>query len=188
MLTLIPRKIRLPSGKQVPFTLDQLGQLLLDNNKGYFDAFSENTGTELGEGYTHGCRGYKYYGKCLTEAHRTDPHPGSPCWVLVSKDVLKHTRRKTFDDQKKEVSEYAPLYGVPRALEVAASVLGYYAAHDQARLYADSPFIFTCCQDLDKDGDPLIVGGFTAAGLDVYSCLHIDYDSHGNGMSCSRKF
>ena len=181
MLTLIPRKVKLPSGNQVPFTLDQLGQLLLDNNTGYFDAFSENTGTELGS-ESHG---YRYYTSYLTEANRTDPHPSSPCWVLVSKDVLKHTRSKTFDDQKKEVIKYAPLYGVPRVLEVAASVLGYYAAHDQARLYADSPCTYTRCQDLDKDGDPLRVGNFKAAGLDV-NCN--DIGLYDNGMSCSRKF
>ena len=186
MLTLIPRKVKLPSGKQVPFTLDQLGQLLLDNNKGYFNAFSENRNTKLG----FNSHGYRYYSEYLTEANRTDPHPGSPCWVLVSKDVLKHTRSKTFDDQKKEVSKYAPLYGVPRVLEVATSVLGYYAAHDQARLYADSPLTYTRCQDLNKDGNPLRVGDFEAAGLDVNDSFHahriVNY--YYVGMSCSRKF
>ena len=181
MLTLIPRKIKLPSGEEVLFTLDQLGQLLLDNNKGYFNAFSGNTNTELGSN----SHGYRLYSKYLTEAHRTDPHPGSPCWVLVSKDVLKDTRNKRYVDQKKEVSEYAPLYGVPRALEVAASVLGYYAANDQARLYPDSPWTFTRCQDLGKNGSLLVVGGLTAAGLDVHSS---SIDSNCSGMSCSRKF
>ncbi len=187
MLTLIPREIKLSGDEQVPFTLDQLGQLLLDNNKGYFGAFSGNTNTELGAN----SHGYGYYSKYLTSANRTAPHPDSSCWVLVSKDVLKHTRSKTFDDQKKEVSKYAPLYGVPRVLEVATSVLGYYAAHDQARLYADSFCTYTRCQDLGKNGSLLVVGGFTAAGrLAVdFRSSHIYVGCSGHvGMSCSRKF
>ena len=187
MLTLIPKKIKLPGGEQVPFTLDQLGQLLLDNNKGYFGAFSKNTNTKLGD-RSHG---YRYYHPFLTEVNRSEPYPESPCWVLVAKDVLKDTRYKTFADQQAEVSKYTPLYSVPRVLEIATSVLGYYAANNQTRLYqvrlrgaVPGSATFTRCQELDMFNQPFGVGDFEVVGLQV------DYDRvdvNDSGMSCSRK-
>ena len=176
LLTLIPGKVRLPDGRTVDFTLDLLGDLLLQNYGGnaHLEAFAGNT------------HGYGYYGTYLTAANRKEPLPEAPYWLLLPKTILGGSRNKTWSWQQERVNEIGSDYRVPRALEVATSLLGHYARSGE-RLYANKNsqglWTFTRCLDVDKHGDPLFVGGFEPSGLLVCS---IGNDI--SGVSCCRKF
>ena len=172
LLTLIPGTV---NGQ--PFTLDKLGDLILANYGGHMAAFVGNTNQELG----YQSHGYRYYGKYLTNATRHEPLPGAPYWLLLPKTILADSRCKSFWDQKALVSQYSGAgYRLPGVLEVSSSLLSHYA-RSKERLYTDDSssvglWTLTRCSDEDKDGNPLVVGGFGALGLPVYFHLY----AHGD--------
>ena len=181
LLTLIPGKV-----DGVPFTLDKLGAMLLENRKGHFSAFSGNANTTMGSN----SHGYKYYTKYLKDADRTRALTGAPYWVLLSKTILVGSREKDKSGHASLVNKHRSSgYRMPHALEVATSLLSHYARSGGTRLYADENsnnyWTFTRCVEEDKDGDSIFVGGFEPAGLIVSGSR---YGGSGDGVSGCRKF
>ena len=74
-------------------------------------------------------------------------------------------------------------YELPHLLEATASILMHYVRTGE-RLYSDDPWTFTFSQDVDKNNNPLSVGGFAAGGLSVPH-----YDNYSPfGVAGCRKF
>ncbi|MGA8164642.1 MAG: hypothetical protein WB791_06410 [Waddliaceae bacterium] len=93
------------------------------------------------------------------------------CWVLMTKDMIKGSLSQSYDKQRALIEEYAKRtglhYEMPHALEAAASILMHHVKTGE-RLYTDKTWTYTRCQEKTKDGwSSLMVGGFSAAGLDV---------------------
>ncbi|MEM9417309.1 MAG: toll/interleukin-1 receptor domain-containing protein [Bacteroidota bacterium] len=174
LLTLIPATV-----DGVPFTLDKLGELILRY-------FPENNRKDLGS-KSHG---FRYYSTYLTTKNRSSPLSSTSYWLLLPKTILPDSRSKDWSSQKALASAYIGSgYGIPRALEVATSVLSHYAKHKE-RLYADASsstgnWTYTRCADLDEYGYPLVVGGFAAAGLAVD---YGGFDYYDKGVAVCRKF
>lgn len=181
LLTLIPATV---NGEA--FTLDKLGALLLRNYKGHFAACRGNSKKVLG----YGAHGYNHYSPFLTEVNRRTSLKGASYWALLPKTVLKNSRNKPFSYQKKIIAKYGGGdYKLPCALEVATSLLAHYARHGEERLYANkdetrSLWTYTRCSDVDKNGYPLVVGGFEPSGLDICSNY---VDDVNFGVTCLRK-
>ena len=114
--------------------------------------------------------------------------PSSSYWVLMTRDVLPESRNKRYQAQCALVANHAKRtglgYEVSGALEAAVVMLLHHVRSGE-RLYSDNPLTYTRCRDKDKDGDPVVVGGFSSGGLRVNH--HDDYDDH-NGVAGLRKF
>lgn len=181
LLTLIPGTI---NGED--FTLDKLGELILNNHNNHFAAFQDNSNDTLGR-HSHG---YDWYSPLLTKENRGTPLEGAPYWVLLPRTIIVDSRHKSLSDHEAMVRRYrSDHYELPRALEVATSLLAYYARNDGERLYASEHhsngcWTFTRCSDVDKAGRALAVGGFESSGL----CVHC-YSHHGadHGATVSRR-
>jgi hypothetical protein len=174
LLTLLPAEV---NGEA--FTLDKLGELILPY-------FPDNNKQELG----NNSHGYGFYSGYLTSENRTNPPSPSSYWLLLPKTILEGSRSKSFSEQKNMVSEYCSSgYRLPRALEVATSLLSHYMRSGKC-LYAHANsqgrWTYARCSDLDKDGDSLVVGGFEPSGLHIDSNFG-DHRSPG-GVSCCREF
>jgi hypothetical protein len=173
LLVLIPATVG-----GVPFTLNQLGKLIQRPNNG-----------------GHSTK-YRFYGD-LVEAQIGEASPPRSYWLLMMRDILPDSRDKTYDAQKALVAAYASKLGLPyempHALAAAAAILLHHAREGE-RLFGDNPWTFTRCQEMvGKNQFPVVVGGFSSEGLDVYyyfSIVHgILYDfSRSVGVSCLRKF
>ena len=158
MLVLIPSHV----GGQ-PLTLDYLGELIKSPQEGYGTKYRDYYVEDIG-----------------------NQSPGKSYWVLMTKDVLPGSRYKTYEEQRKLVEEHAGLgYEVPGALEAAVVMLLHHARSGE-RLYSDNPWTYTRCRDKDKDGDPVVVGGFSSGGLHVDNFYH--FDNYYNGVAGLRKF
>ncbi|MEM7382935.1 MAG: hypothetical protein AAF400_01270 [Bacteroidota bacterium] len=164
LLVLIPERV---NGK--PLTLDYLGELIK---------------SPRGGGYGAKYRDYHSYVRNAV-GHQA---PGRSYWVLMTRRLLPESEYKNYDSQCQLVVDHANRtgldYELPGALEAAVVLLLHHVRSGE-RLYSDNPLTYTRCRDKDKDGDPLIVGGFSSAGLHVSSsnCAH---DSLG--VSALRKF
>ena len=132
---------------------------------------------------------YRYYPDYIRETIGSQA-AGSSYWVLMTKEVLPKSRNKSYEDQHKLVADHAERtglgYEVPGALEAAVVMLLHHVRSGE-RLYNDSPWTYTRCRDQDKDGDSVVVGGFSSEGLRI-----IDDRNHGKnilrGIAALRKF
>jgi hypothetical protein len=163
LLVLIPATV---SG--VPFTLNQLGELIRRPNNG-----------------GHSTK-YRFYGD-LVEEQIGEASPPRSYWLLMTRDILPNSRYKTYDAQKSLVAAYASKLGLPyempHALEAATAILLHHVREGE-RLFGDDPWTFTRCQEV-VNGWPVVVGGFSSGGLGVdSSSLVHDF----RGASCLRKF
>jgi hypothetical protein len=126
---------------------------------------------------------YEFYGSDTKEQFGTQS-PRASYWVLMTRDVLEGSRNKTYKDQKALIAAHAP-YALPGALEAATAILLHYV-RGKERLYADKPWTYTRCQELEDNKYPVVVGGFSSGGL------HVPYDYNDYcddfGVSCLRKF
>jgi hypothetical protein len=158
-----------------PFTLDLLGELIKSPQGGgrkteysrYDDAVKEELGAQS---------------------------PRSSYWVLMTRDVLPGSRSKAYDAQEALVAAHASRlnlpYEMPDALSAATAILLHHARTGE-RLYTDDPYTYTRCQERVLDSEyPVVVGGFSSGGLDVYDFTYVryDYDYYDDGVSCLRKF
>ena len=93
-------------------------------------------------------------------------------WVLMTKDVLPDSRNKPHCDQCLLVSIRHKPYELPRALEATASILMHHVRTGD-RLYTDSPWTLTRCQESPSSIRNVVIGRFSSDGLDVDSdaCL-----------------
>ena len=152
----------------VPFTLNQLGELV--------------------QRPSHGGHSTKYsYYSDLVKAQIGEQSSSRSYWLLMTRDVLPDSRSKAYDDQKKLVAAHASQgYALPSGIEAATAILMHHAREGE-RLFGDDPYTCTRCLDVDKDGDPLAVGGFESSGLHVFFLNIYDSDCYG-GVACCRKF
>ena len=145
MLVLIPVNV---NGK--PLTVKSLGKLVKAPKQGNASKYSY---FDLG----------KYKAKDL-------PVPKS-YWVLMTRDVLEGTRSISYAEQTKIVAGFRQKtgihYEVPRVLEATVCIFMIHASTG-TKLYGDSPFTYTRCQEVYREGWQLVAGDFAAAGLDVY--------------------
>jgi hypothetical protein len=142
---------------------------------------------------------YEYYDED-TKAQFGNKSPGQSYWLLMTRDVLPESRNKMYAEQKKLVAAHASRtglpYELPKALEAVTAILTHYVRNGE-RLYGDSPWTYTRCQELilyESEGDPdesgkypAVVGGFESSGLDV-SYYDYDYDSVGGVAGCQKFF
>jgi hypothetical protein len=115
---------------------------------------------------------------------------------------LEGSRDKAYSAQRELVESHARRtgqpYEVPGALEAATAILMHHARTGE-RLFGDSPWTYTRCQELCKHTyihkiryylpivGPVFVGGFASSGLGVSD----DYDSRSDrnfGVAGCRKF
>jgi hypothetical protein len=162
LLVLIPATVG-----GVPFTLNQLGELIQRPNNG-----------------GHSTK-YRFYGD-LVKTQIGGESSNRSYWLLMTRDVLPGSRSKVYAAQKELVATYASQgYALPSVLEAATAILLHHAREGK-RLFGDDPWTYTRCLDVDKDGDPAVVGGFESSGLNVDS--HYSHDLRYFGVSCCRRF
>ncbi|MBI3236202.1 MAG: hypothetical protein HYZ48_00600 [Chlamydiales bacterium] len=109
-------------------------------------------------------------------------------WVLLTRDVLPGSRNQTYGKQVALVRKLAKKanvsYAVPRVIEVVASLFMHYVRSGE-RLYSDSPWTYTRCQEKYDNKWPMTIGGFAASGV----CIsRSNYDDEGYGVGAIRKF
>jgi hypothetical protein len=161
-LTLIPASV-----DNRPFTLDSLQELIQKPKEGqgtkyssYWDPIQKEWGSRA---------------------------PTHSYWVLMTRDVIPGSRNKKFDEHKRIASQNEH-YEMPCLLEAAASILlGH--VRTGAHFYSDNPYTYTRCQErvTSSPSHPLIVGGFSSAGLSVdYNSLY-DTELEHNGVGTLRR-
>ncbi len=110
----------------------------------------------------------------------TDAPAAKSHWALLTRDVIEGSRSKSYSDQKALIK--AP-YEVPTILDATVAVLMEYV-RTGTRLYSDSPWTYTRCQEKYNKDWQLDVGGFGAAGLFVHDYYADDF----SGVGGLRKF
>jgi hypothetical protein len=159
--------VRMPKG----LTIKKLGELA----KKYFPSNTD---------------GYRYIWSAIVDELGDKPADES-IWLLMTKDVLPESRSKSYDQQKNIINELAKTtgvpYQVPTTLEAATCILAEYS-RSKNRLFSDSPWTYTRCQE-NVQGYQIVVGGFAPAGLDVHDDAHNDnYGYDDIGVAALRKF
>ena len=129
-----------------------------DLNAENFGKFMKSKFPELDE------EGYRFI---LDDAKKLGSHEEAR-WILMKKDVIDGSRNKSFADQQKMVEEQGQKkYQVPRVLDVIVCAMTEYArSQGKTRLFSDSPWTYTRCQE-NVQGYQMVVGGFAPAGLCV---------------------
>ena len=144
LLVLIPNTVK---GK--PFTMDYLGELIQKPKSGHSTK-------------------YRIYSDYAKEAVGEKSYPSH--WVLMTRDIIPGSRDKYIKGCSDMIANHRKKTGIPyelpNLLEATASILMHYVKTGE-RLYTDDPWTYTFSQDVDKDKDPLGVGGFAAGGLGV---------------------
>ena len=114
--------------------------------------------------------------------------PSPAYWVLMTKDVLPGSRRKSYDTQVAIVNRHRG-YEVPRAIEAAVTILMGYIKTGIRGGYTDKPETYTRCQEVvkyDWGEVRLALGGLGSSGLYVRN-LNFDEDEN-HGVGALRKF
>lgn len=109
-------------------------------------------------------------------------------WVLMTKDVIEGSKKKSYSEQKKliaEVNRQKKLnYEIPNALDAAICIFMHQVS-SQKHLFNIQPCTYTRCQE-NIEGYQVIVGGFSFSGLDVRTFQN-DHD-YVVGVAALRKF
>jgi hypothetical protein len=115
----------------------------------------------------------------------TDPAAPPSHWVLLTRDVIEGSREKSSQDQQTFLSEKGHgIYAVPTILDATVCIFMEYF-RSGIRLYWDSPWTWTRCQEEYEANWQLGVGGFAPGGLSVIST---GKDSELVGVAGVRKF
>jgi hypothetical protein len=164
LLVLVPAAV-----DGAPFTLNLLGELIQR---------PKNDGHKTQ---------YGYYGDKV-RAQFGEKSPGRSYWLLMTRDVLRGSRGRSYVVQKGMVAKSAKKakqpYELPSALEAATAILMHHACTG-TRLLGDDPLTYTRCQELIDGQHPVIVGGFESLGL---SANNNDCDYDFFGVVCCRRF
>ena len=115
----------------------------------------------------------------------------------MTRHILPDSRSKTLDQHQALVAQQAQRtqvpYAMPKAIEAATSTLTHFVQHGE-RLYGDDKqdvrgwndnkqpdwHIYTRCEEkLNNNQCPVVVGGFSPAGLFVDSYFDIVWDYCG---------
>lgn len=157
MLVLIPEKI-----DEEPLTLDKIGELVKTPKKGgYATCYAGYSATVKNEfGTKHGEKSH---------------------WVLMTRDVIPDSRNKSYKAQQAKADEY-PGY---QLVSTRAAVICFFVGLVKWGIHLYGADTYTRTEAQTQEGKPVLVGGFTSAGLFVdYSC--VDDDCYGIGLM--RKF
>jgi hypothetical protein len=103
-------------------------------------------------------------------------------WVLMTRDVIEGSRNKNFKEQQALLEKHI-VYEVPYILDATVCIFMEYV-RSGTRLYSNSPYTFTSCQEKYDADWQWVVGGFGPGGLGVVSG---GYDSEGDGVGGCRK-
>jgi hypothetical protein len=129
---------------------------------------------------------YRYYARDVRKQVGAQS-PTSSYWVLMTREVLEGGRGQRYAGQQSLVADHASRTGLPYvlpgSLEAATAILSHYVRSGE-HLYMDNPRIYTWCQDLVSNKYPVVVGGFSSGGLDVYG----SYGYCIRGVAGLRKF
>jgi hypothetical protein len=157
LLVLVPQTV---NGR--PLTLKTLGELVKKPRQGHSTQYS----------YFH-LGGY------------TDLAAPPSHWVLLTRDVIKGSRKKSYLDQQVLLNQPGHgIYAVPTILDAIICIFMEYV-RSGTRLYSDKPWTYTRCQENFNANWQLSVGGFAWGGLSVsYS---ISGDRGLDGIAGSRK-
>jgi hypothetical protein len=96
-------------------------------------------------------------------------------WVLMTRDVIDGTRKKSFEDQQ-ALLEKQVVYEVPHILDATVCIFMEYI-RTGTRLYSNSPYTYTNCQEKYDNILQLAVGSFSDVGL------RVNYGG-GSGQTC----
>ena len=165
LLTLIP-----PSVNGKPLTLDSLSELVERPQGG---GLASN---------------YKYYNDTVKKEFGNRSSTKA-MWALMTKDVIRNSRNISYAVQKDLVQGLSVRtglpYKLPKALDAAVSILTHHVKRGE-RLYTDSPWTYTRCQEsVNRKRWPVAIGGFAAGGFVV---SHHVIDNVFNGVGALRKF
>jgi len=139
LLVLIPQTV---NGQ--PLTLKTLGELIKKPLTGHATQYSN---FYLGE--------------------YTDPAAPPSHWVLMTSDVIEGSRNKSYPDQQMLLSQKGQGdYAVPTILDATVCIFMEYI-RSGTRLYSDSPWTYSRCQEKYNANWQLGVGGFALGGLGV---------------------
>jgi hypothetical protein len=162
LLVLIPTAV---AGR--PFNLNLLGELIT-----------------YPKGGGHATK-YECYDEDVQKALGTQS-PAKSYWVLMTRDVLEGSRRRTYTFQKNQVAHHASHTGLPYALpgvlEAATAILSHYVRSGE-RLYQeledDAGITCTRCRDLVNDRCCVVVGGFSSEGFGIDVDANNVHDVYG---------
>ena len=108
-------------------------------------------------------------------------------WTLITRDVIKGSRSQRYTTQKQQVATLAQKtgisYGVPNLLEATTAILMHHVSTGQ-RLYTDSPWTYTRCQEMYNAQWQMVVGGFSSGGLRIGNDRYVNEDG---GVGVCRK-
>jgi hypothetical protein len=168
LLVLIPARV-----DGAPFTLNLLGALIQHPKNG-----------------EHKTKYRCYDGDVKTQLGKKSPDRSY--WLLMTREVLKGSRGKSYADQNGLVAQCAEKtqqpYELPGVLEAAAAILLHHARTGE-RLLENNPLTYTRCREwvaYRGASYPAIVGGFESSGLIVSGSSIYGY--YSNGVVCSRRF
>jgi hypothetical protein len=139
LLVLVPQTI---NGQ--PLTLEILGELVKTPLTGHATEY-----------------GYFFLGEY------TDPIAPFSHWVLMTYDVIEESHNKSYPNQQTLLSQKGHgVYAVPTILDATVCIFMEYV-RSGTRLYSDSPWTWTRCQEKYGANWQLGVGGFALGGLGV---------------------
>ena len=126
---------------------------------------------------------YAHYDQDTKNEHGDTPIKQS-YWVLMTKDVIPGSRRKSYHEQKGLVSQHEG-YSLPKAIEAAICLLMEHAVSG-TKLYGIDPRTYTRCKELVIGRCPVVVGDFGSRGFCVsyVGCG----DDYCDGVGALRKF
>ncbi|MCB1149796.1 MAG: hypothetical protein KDK48_06480 [Chlamydiia bacterium] len=107
-----------------------------------------------------------------------------PRWVLMTRDVLAGSRNRPYAEQQ-EMAKSFKSYDVPSLREAIACIFAR-LLQDGTRLYSDSPWTYTRCQE-NLNGFQTVVGGFAPTGLFVSDNFYF-FDNNKISVAAMRKF
>jgi hypothetical protein len=170
LLVLIPAKV---NGQ--PFSLNLLCELIQHPNNG-----------------GHKTQ-YCYCGRRVQAQLGADA-PTASYWLLMTRDILPESRSRGYRDQEKMIAAHASRtglpYELPKALEAATAILMHHV-RDGERLYGDTPWTYTRCQEWgfnQFNEYPAVVGCF-GSSLNVSHYYYDGCNSSSFGVaSCRRVF
>jgi hypothetical protein len=140
----------------------------------------------LGELVKKPLQGYATQYRYFDLGEHTDSSAPSSHWVLLTRDVIEESGNQSYEDQERLLTQKGKgVYTLPALLDATVCIFMTYV-QSGIRLYDDSPYRWTRCQEKYNAKLHLGVGGFAPGGTSV-----THYDTHGyeyDGVGGCRKF
>jgi hypothetical protein len=118
----------------------------------------------------------------------TDPPPNKSYWVLLTRDLIKNSRNKTFEEEHAVLAYYNQntknVYEIASVLDATVCNFMEYIRCG-TWLYGENPSTYTWCQEKYDANWNFVIGGGSESGLYVF----ISYSAQENrGIAALRKF